>query len=89
MGKKEQMNREEEELKKPEELGRQYEVQTDKENIHRLFIGYGVDTSSDESERYYVGVHKSGSLMYIILPQQDDFKKVFYFLCPIEISKIK
>ena len=89
MGKKEQMNREEEELKKPEELERQYEVQTDKENIHRLFVGYGVDTSSDESERYYVGVHKSGSLMYIILPQQDDFKKVFYFLCPIEISTIK
>ena len=41
-----------------------------------LYVGFGEDTSTDESERYYVGIHKSGVKMYIVKPGKDKSKKV-------------
>ena len=41
-----------------------------------LYVGFGEDTSTDESERYYVGIHKSGVKMYIVKPEKDQSKKV-------------
>ena len=41
-----------------------------------LYVGFGEDTSTDESERYYIGIHKSGVKMYIVKPGKDTSKKV-------------
>ena len=41
-----------------------------------LYVGFGEDTSTDESERYYIGIHKNGVKMYIVKPKKDTSKKV-------------
>ena len=41
-----------------------------------LYVGFGEDTFTDESERYYISIHKSGVKMYIVKPQKDKSKKV-------------
>ena len=41
-----------------------------------LYVGFGEDTSTNESERYYVSIHKSGVKMYIVKPGKDKSKKV-------------
>ena len=41
-----------------------------------LYVGFGEDTSTDESERYYIGIHKSGVKMYIVKPGKDKSKKI-------------
>ena len=41
-----------------------------------LYVGFGEDTSTDDSERYYIDIHKSSVKMYIMKPEKDTSKKV-------------
>ena len=47
-------------------------ISSDKQlNKDKVYVGFGEDTSHDDSERYYVGVHCSGAKLYVMKPPTD------------------
>ena len=59
-----------------EELQQLGATKKEGEEVPEVYVGFGEDLFNDPSDRYYVGLHSSGVMMYIMKEQTKGSKKV-------------